>query len=101
MGRRQLLHDILKAIPGVADAYFQPPENITMEYPCIVYNRDDIRTRFADNGPYTNTKRYQVTVIDPNPDSDIVDKVKALPLCVFAQHFVTENLHHDLFSLYF
>lgn len=102
MGRpRTELHDILKAISGVTKAYFQPPENIIMEYPCIIYMRDDIRTDFADDIPYNSTKRYQVTVIDRNPDSAIVDEIAKLPLCVFAQHFVIENLHHDVFSLYF
>jgi hypothetical protein len=72
-----------------------------MKYPCIVYNRDAEDAKFADNGSYLRTKRYQVTVIDRNPDSDIPDKVANLPLCSFAQYFVIDNLHHDVFSLYF
>lgn len=83
------------------NVYFQPPANLTMKYPCIVYLRDDAQTRFAGNKPYTYDKRYQVTVIDTNPDSPIPDKVAALPLCIFDRFFATENLNHDVFNLYF
>lgn len=72
-----------------------------MEYPCIVYKRDIARTEFSDNVPYLYSKRYQVTVIDRNPDSDIPDRVAKLPLCNFYQAFVVDGLNHDVFSLYY
>lgn len=72
-----------------------------MRYPCIVYERDSIDIRHADNLPAHLTKRYQVTVIDRDPDSEIPDKVALLPMCSFASHFVTDNLNHDVFNLYF
>jgi hypothetical protein len=72
-----------------------------MAYPCIVYSRDQARTSFADNGPYRYTQRYQVTVMDTDPDSDIPEKVAHLPMTVFNRHFTSDNLHHDVFSLYF
>lgn len=74
---------------------------MAMQYPCIVYSRDSIDTEHADNGPYRQMKRYQVTVIDRNPDSDIPDKVSALPMCRSSRHFTSDNLHHDIFTLYF
>jgi hypothetical protein len=72
-----------------------------MSYPCIVYERDDIDTKFADNRPYSHKKRYQVTVIDPNPDSEIPDRVAELPLCSFSRAFKADNLNHDIFNLFF
>lgn len=99
MGQRQELQDLLVEI--TPHVYFQPPANVQMEYPCIVYKRDYIDTKFADNAAYRNTRRYQVTVIDRNPDSPIVEAIAELPLCIFAQNFVTDNLHHDIFTLYF
>jgi hypothetical protein len=81
--------------------YFQPPATVQMVYPCIVYARDRADTKFAGNLPYRHTKRYQITVIDRDPDSSIPDKVAALPTCVHDQAFVTDNLNHDVFSLYF
>jgi hypothetical protein len=83
------------------NVYFQPPPNVQMTYPCIIYKRDDAVTDFADNKPYNNTKNYQVTVIDNNPDSDIPDKVAALPMCTFDRFYTAENLNHDVFNLFF
>lgn len=72
-----------------------------MVYPCIVYNRDFSNTQFADNLPYRRKKRYQVTIIDQNPDSVIPDKVADLPMCLFERHFTAGNLHHDVYNIYF
>ncbi len=82
---RLKLHEILVDILGSRHVYFQPPENIRLTYPCIVYERSSIDTNFADNNPYTNKKRYTVTVIDKNPDSVIPDKVAAVPMCGFGK----------------
>lgn len=101
MATRVELNALLESILGTDKVHFQPPASVSLSYPCIVYSRDDIDTRFADNIPYTRFKRYQVTVIDKNPDSVIPDKVAALPMCSFATHFTTDNLNHDIFNLYF
>lgn len=103
MGQNQRLklHQILKTILGTNNVYFQPPATIKMNYPCIVYSRDYAVSEFAGNSPYRNTLRYQVTIIDKNPDSDIPDKVAALPMCTFSRFYTEDNLNHDVFSLYF
>lgn len=72
-----------------------------MQFPCIVYERDQADTKFADGSPYSYTQRYAVTLVDRDPDSDILDKIKVLPLCVFNRHFATSGLNHDVFTLYF
>jgi hypothetical protein len=99
MAPRLQLHEILKEF--TPNVYFQPPNNVQMTYPAIVYARDGSDVKHADNSPYHLTKRYQVTVIDRNPDSDIPDKVEQLPLCVFSRAFVTEQLNHYVFTLFF
>ena len=101
MEKRLQLQEILKSLIDNQKVYFQPPENIRMEYPCIVYERDYAVTEYANNSPYAHTKRYQVTVIDKDPDSEIPDRVSNLPLCKFAQHFKADNLNHDVYNLYF
>lgn len=101
MGQRFELQAILVELLGSDNVYFQPPENIQMQYPCVVYRREIIRTNFADNIPYRILKRYQVTVIDRNPDSDIPDKVGQLPMCSYNRFFTADNLNHDIFNLFF
>jgi hypothetical protein len=101
MAPRLELQAILLELLGSNSVYFQPPETVQMEYPCIVYRRDLIRTNFADDLPYRILKRYQVTVIDRDPDSDIPDKVGKLPMCSFNRFFTADELNHDIFNLFF
>lgn len=72
-----------------------------MVYPCIVYKRTDIDVRFADNNPYSHKKKYMLTVIDQNPDSQIMEAVKLLPMCRYDRFYIVDNLNHDVFMLYF
>ena len=99
MGQRQQLQSLLELI--VEPVYFQPPSNISLTYPCIIYSRDGSRPEFAENALYLHTKRYTVTVIDRNPDSTLPDKVEELPMCSFNRFFATENLNHYVFTLFF
>jgi hypothetical protein len=101
MAPRSSLQELLIAILGSANVYFQPPPSVQLKYPCILYNRESVNTEYADDSPYKRTKRYQVTVIDRNPDSEIPDKVGMLPLCSYDRFYTADNLNHDVFTLYF
>lgn len=101
MASRFDLHELLCSVLGTRNVYFQPPESVKMQYPCIVYKRSSVDTRFADNELYMRKKRYTVTVIDKNPDSEIPDKVASIPMCAFDRHFTSDNLNHDVFSIYY
>lgn len=93
------LHTLLTGI--VPDAYFQPPPGVSMTYPCIVYQLDDIDTDFANNAPYNSQKGYKVTIIDPDPDSALPDEVAKLPSSSFDRFYTADNLNHYVFTLYF
>lgn len=99
MDRRLELQQLLETL--TAHVYFQPPDNLTIHYPCIVYQRDNAETQFADNSPYRHTRRYQVTYIDRDPDSVVYDSIAALPLCTYERFFRVEGLNHDVFTLFF
>ena len=99
MAQRLEIQQLLETL--APNVYFQPPANVQMEYPCIVYKRTYALTDFAGNKPYRYKKRYQVTVIDRDPDSEIPDKVAALPMCRFDRFFTADNLNHDVFNVYF
>lgn len=93
------LHEILCGVLGSRNVYFQPPESIKMKYPAIVYARNSIQNTFADNSAYIQSLEFQITVIDEDPDSEIVEKISKLPMCRFDRHFKSENLNHDVFTL--
>ena len=101
MARRLELQSLLGSILGSNNVYFQPPPSVQMTYPCIVYQRDNEMNQHADDRPYRRRKRYQVTVIDRDPDSEIPDKIAELPLCIFDRFYTADNLNHDVYKLFF
>lgn len=101
MGNRLNLQALFENLLGSKNVYFQPPSSLLMRYPAIVYSRSDIENFHADNKVYGQAHAYMVTVIDYNPDSEIVQKVSMLPRCMYDRHYVSENLNHDVFTLYY
>lgn len=102
MAPRLELQTLLESlVPDGWKVYFQPPNGFQMQYPCIVYKRGFAKTLFADNAPYRYMKRYQVTVMDRDPDSPVPDVIAELPHCLFDRFFVAEGLNHDVYNLYF
>lgn len=101
MVSRAELQKTLEELLGSDQVYFQPPVNLTMHYPCIVYEREAARSERADNFAYVYTPRYKITVISKKVDHPVIFKLPLLPMCTFRTHFVTEGLNHDVFELYF
>lgn len=101
MASRLNLQLLLENLLGSRNVYFQPPESVKMKYPAIVYALEDIDNAYADNGVYSSYKKYSVTVIDEDPDSPFIDTVAALPTCRFNRHYISDNLNHWVYSLYF
>lgn len=101
MASRLELQSLLEEIMGNRNVYFQPPESIKMKYPATVYVLDDIDSAHADNGVYSINKQYSITLIDKDPDSELVDKLAYLPTCRFDRFYVSENLNHWVFSVYY
>lgn len=98
---REELHEILVDILGSRNVYFQPPESKKLTYPCIVYERSAIYTYKADNKKYLKNKQYNVTIITEDPDSETIDKMMELDYCRFNRHFVSDNMNHDVFVVYY
>lgn len=99
MAPRVQLQELLETF--TPNVYFQPPTNLKLEYPCIVYKRDLSDTKFADDLPYNSTIRYMVTIIDRDPDSEIPSKVASMPMSLFNRFFTADNLNHDVYNVYF
>jgi hypothetical protein len=104
--RKQLQHLLEDLLGGDTDptkklnVYFQPSDDAQMHYPCIVYARDITSRKSADNITYSWRQRYQVTYIDYNPDSDVIDALMEFPYSRSDRHFATSGLNHDVFVIY-
>lgn len=106
MGRRLEFQEVLQSLIGIRpdgkkNVYFQPPSSVKMNYPCIVYSLSRISVKKANNKLYGFIKGYMVTVIDPDPDGILSDKVLALPMSSFDRHFTMNNLNHDVYNVYY
>lgn len=110
MNRRAGLSEMLKGVLVSAGAtqeqaedrvYFQPPSNVRLSYPCIIYSLSDIDTKFADNIPYLHQRKYSVQVIDKNPDSAIREGMLHLKRCSFDRQYTADNLYHWVFTIFY
>lgn len=103
MTGRLSLHKILEDILESKNVYFQPPSNLRMKYPCIVYNMSKIKTIKADNRFYGRTNEYTLKYIHRPEDVDtpVITKILELPMCVHDRRYTSDNLYHDVFTLYF
>jgi len=100
MASRLELHEELVKALGSRNVYFQPPESIKMKYPAIVYERNDIKNKHGDDDIYLQCYQYKVTVIDYDPDSEIIKRISRIKMSRFNRHFVSDGLNHDVFTIY-
>lgn len=95
------LYELLRKILGSDEVYFQPPPTVRMAYPAIVFSESGDRPFYANNVIYANCKRYEVTLIDRNPDSEFAPAIRAIPYCRPMPPFKADNLNHFVFEIYF
>ena len=99
--RRLELQTLLEELLGNRHVYYQPPENLKMEYPCIRYKKNDISGEHGDNIKYIKHVSYEIIVIDKKPDNDVIGKILELPLTSYERHYVSDNLNHDVIIIFF
>lgn len=102
MARRLELHEKFCTALGTRNVYFQPPASVQMKYDAIVYkvaNRDDLK---ADDRRYRNLTRYEVTYIHRDPDAPLAYTLMDLfPYVSHVREFSMDNLHHDVYNIYY
>lgn len=92
----------LEELLGNRNVYFQPPESLQMQYPCIRYSLSSGVTTFADNFPYKFYRQYSLTHIYRNPDAGLTDIIAThFPMSRFDRHYTSDGLNHDVFTIYY
>lgn len=106
--RRLELHDVLCEIINITDpidgdrhVYFRPPESVKMKYPAIRYALKTINGKFANDKPYLQLPCYEITLIDYDPDSIYVNQLLNKSYCSFDRSYISENLNHFVFTIYY
>lgn len=100
MGTRLELSARFRSILNNSHVYYQPPSGHKLEYPCIIYKSRIPDVKYADNYKYHKTKCYEVTLIDRNPESEYFDPIHDLPHCRMDRGYMSDNLNHWVFVLY-
>lgn len=101
MDKRLELHEKLIEVLGEKNVYFQPPENLKISYPCIMYELSDFNFKYANNEKYKRVTRYSITLITRQPNMDIVNKILDLPYSTFDRQYTSNNLNHYIFEIYY
>ena len=102
MASRPNLHEELCEILGTRNVYFQSPETVKMQYDAIRYELGGKDIKHANNRLYTFTNKYEGVVITRDPDTLIPDKILShFEMCSFGRPYVSDNLNHYPFTLYF
>lgn len=101
MGTRLDLQDKLVELLESKHVYYQPPESVKIEYPAIVYSKNNLRITRADDLVYSKRTQYEIIVIDKRPDNQVIDKLLDMPYCSYDRHYNSDNLNHDVLTLYY
>lgn len=102
--QREYLHEILCDIDGLSKVYFQPPNNIQLEYPCLIYSIERMSMHHSDNKRYLTFPVYSLILIDHNPESIIQKRILDLDsdcYVSFDRFYVSDNLNHWAYTLTF
>ena len=108
----QLIAELMDLL-GTDKVYFQPAPDFSensepviltgIEYPCFMIKRTMAYQPKADDRTYLFRPGYDVTYINRDePDDEMIYKVvKHFKICNYQRHYVSDNLHHDLFTIYY
>lgn len=100
--RRLELQSILETFPNVTKAWFQPPSNFKMKYPCFKYSYSGHRNLKADNKHYVGFRKYTITYIDPDPTTPIEEFMfDRFEMISMDRTYTADNLNHWVFTLYY
>lgn len=100
MADRLELHSVLQELLGSSNVYYQPPESIKMQYDAIRYSKKTIDSKYANDRKYSMIDCYEVIVISRLPDNPVIKELLSLPYCSYDRHYVADNLHHDVLTIY-
>ena len=99
---REALQLKLEDILGSRNVYFAPPESVKLKYPCFVYGYQRFFGRHADDKTYISVPHYEVTYISKDPDSGMIDRMlDEFEMITHTTSFMSDNLAHDRFDLYY
>lgn len=99
--KRRFIQNELETLLGSSNVYFQPPENIKLKYPAIVYSTGSPSITYANNKVYSYLTNFVMTYIRKTSGDDLPETiVRHFQNCTEDRTFVSDNLYHTVFKLF-
>lgn len=95
--------DLLNLLQQVVQhnrVYFQPPENLKIGYPAVVFHLSKIEIDHASNAPYKGAREYSVTLITKDPEPDVIDEILKIPYSSLDTTYISDGMNHFVFTVY-
>ncbi len=96
---RDLLHLLRKAVDHDR-VYFQPPENLKLGYPAIVFHLTKIKVDHADDVPYKGVREYMITLISKDPEPGALEEILKIPYTTLDSTYISDGMNHFVFTSY-
>ena len=82
--------------------YFEPTEKTRLQYDAMVYKNAGMFNRRANNRSYIIRNRWQVIWISRDPETPVPRMIQEhFELCEPGQPYMSENLYHYPFTIYY
>lgn len=100
--KRLQLQQELEDILGSKNVYFQPPEDMKINFPCIIYFKSTVPTFYANNKLYRHVQGYTVTYVDKDPDAEKPFEIlRYFQNCKIDSFYKSENLNHTKLTIFY
>lgn len=96
---RDLLHLLRKAVDHDR-VYFQPPENLKLGYPAIVFHLTKIKVDHADDVPYKGAREYMITLVSKDPEPGALEEILKIPYTTLDSTYISDGMNHFVFTSY-
>lgn len=96
---RDLIHLLQKVVRNNR-VYFQPPENLKIGYPAVVFHLSKIAIDHASDAPYKGAREYSVTLITKDPEPDVIDEILKIPYSSLDTTYISDGMNHFVFTVY-
>lgn len=80
--------------------YFQPPENLRVDYPAVLFHLSRNVTTHASDRRYKDAQEYTVTLITKDPQPDVIDAILDIPYTTLDTTYVSDGMNHFVFTTY-
>lgn len=93
-----ILSSVMEKCGEEPHLYFQPPESVKLEYPCIIYHMRNLDSRYANDRPYKIDVGYDVMYITRSPISKVPVELVKLPSFRYDRYYTSNGLYHYAYT---